>query len=995
MKKNKVSAAISTAVGTAVLLGSMGSGFIAAQDSAEAVEEIIVTGSRLQSNPNLAGAVPVLSVSGEEADLRGNVRIEDFVNILPQVFAGQASEVSNGASGTATLNLRGLGSGRTLVLINGRRLPYGSSAITSANLDLIPTQMVERVDIVSGGASAVYGSDAISGVANFVLKDDFEGVEIGGQYLSNYAANDGGFWDQVLEVSGQPVPGSATDGEESTFYAMIGTNTADGKGNVTMFATYEDRAAITQQARLSSGCALGQSSSTLSYGGFTCFGSANYRLFGGPGGYRFQEADGNIIAYAGGPLQTFNYGPFNFFQRPSERYQLHASGNYEISDTLSAFADMGYTTNVSDAQIAPTASFGIGAYSVNCANPYIQSNSGLSLLDTFGCTADDVAANTIVSGITASHRNVEGGPRNSRLENSAMRFVGGFEGTIGGTWDWTAFGQISKTKDESISTNDFVVANLQQALFAVTDANGNVVCMDQSSGCVPYNPFQRSSSGGTMITQEQIDFIHGIGIVSGSTEQLIFGADIQANLGDYGISLPTTDAGIGVLVGMEMRTDKLDARPDEISQVPGGGFTGVGGADLPVKGEVEAMEFFAEVEVPVLVGEPMAEELTVRAQARTSSYDVSGNDTIGSFDTDAYGMSVSWSPTSDVRFRAQYQRAVRAPNVIELFTGINTGLPNLSPAGTNSEGVQLFDPCASNAPILSLDICQRTGVTAANYGNILDVISGQTQSLTGGNPGLQPEESDTMTLGVVLTPSMVDGLEVSIDYFNIEVDDAVASGIPAQVTLDNCLATGDAAFCNLITRSASGSLAAGTTGVGFSQQNINIASLETSGIDVQAMYGFSVGEYGDMTVDYAGTFLDKLYSVPFPGADAIPCAGNFGNNCALGAGSNPEYRHRVNLTWATNMPGVDVVAVWRHFGETDNDDTGDTLETTMDAVNYIDVVGMYQATEAMSLKVGVLNLFGEEPPVYSGAGPALGNGNTYPTTYDTSTTMYASVKYSF
>jgi len=974
--------ALALPVGTAV-----------AQDQDEEVlEEIVTTGSRLTANPNLAAATPVLSVTGDEGMIRGNVRIEDFINVLPQVFAGQASEVSNGASGTATLNLRGLGSVRTLVLIDGKRLPYGSSGISSANIDLIPLQMVERVDILTGGASAVYGSDAVGGVANFILKSDFEGVEVGFQYGQSYNENDDGKWENVLLAGGQPVPGSKTDGDERVMWSMIGVNTGDGRGNATVYAAYEDRDPILQKNRIFSGCALGQDDGPESYEGFGCVGSANFRLFGGPGGFAFQQENGDIDAFAGGPSQTFNFGPFNFFQRPSERYNIYAKSHYEITENLEAFADVSYMNNTSDAQIAPTASFGIGAYSINCDNPLIQSNPGtLQLLDVYGCDAADVAAGTVVSGATMSHRNVEGGPRNSRLENSAWRIIGGLRGSFADdVWNWEAFVQKSETRDQSESTNDFVVANLQQALLATTDADGNVVCIDPSGGCVPYNIFQRGSSGESLVTEAQTSFIQGIGLANGGTEQLVTGGSIQADLGEYGWQLPTADYGVGALFGWEYREDKLSSRPDEISQVPGGGFTGVGGATLPVSGEIDVTEFFTEFEVPLLSNMTGAQELTLRGQYRYSDYDADGDTGSNTYDTDAYGFSLAWAPIDELRIRAQYQRAVRAPNVIEMFSGQNTNLPNLASAGTNANGVQLFDPCASDAPILDLTTCARTGVTAAQYGTILDVISGQTQSLTGGNPDLDPEEADTYTFGFVWTPTFVEGLSVSVDYFDIEVDQAISAGIPAQTTLDNCLATGDAAFCDLIVRSSVGSLAAGTFGVGFQQTNINIAELKTEGVDLQVLYAFEYGDHG-FNLDYASTFLDKLDTIPFPGGDTIACSGNFGTQCGS---PNPEYRHRFVGTWVTPWD-VDVGLTWRYFDETDNDNEGDTLESKLDDVNYVDLSATWYLMEDITIRGSVLNLFAEDPPIYSSAGPALGNGNTYPTVYDTGRAMIASVQLNF
>ena len=280
------------------------------------------------------------------------------------------------------------------------------------------------------------------------------------------------------------------------------------------------------------------------------------------------------------------------------------------------------------------------------------------------------------------------------------------------------------------------MANLQQALLVTTDADGNPVCIDASGGCVPYNIFQRSATGESLVTQEALDFIHGVGLVKGSTSQVVYGGNIQTNLDRYGISLPAADAGVGLLLGVEYREDQLEATPDEISQVPGGGFTGVGGAALPVSGQVEVTEFYTEVEVPILSNIRGAEELTLRSQYRISDHEASGNDTTNSFDTKSYGVSLAWAPIEDLRFRTQY-RAVRAPNVIELYEGQNTSLPNLSAKGTNADGVQLFDPVrpvrlSKLWPIVS------EPATAAQYGTILDVISGQTQSLTGGNPNLDP-----------------------------------------------------------------------------------------------------------------------------------------------------------------------------------------------------------------------------------------------------------------
>jgi len=976
VKSSKRNLLIGTLLSSAMLASAVPS---FAQDADDNNDEIIVTGSRLNVNPNLTSANPVLRVDDAEIAARGTVNIEDLTNNLPQVFAGQAGEVSNGASGTATLNLRGLGATRTLTLIDGRRLPYGSSTFSPANLDLVPTALIDRVEILTGGASAVYGSDAIGGVANFILKDDFEGAELDVQY--GFAQNGNGIdrYDDVLRSANQPVPDGSVDGEEFNASIALGANTADGKGNATIFASYQNREEITQDNRSFSGCALGAGDTN----GFGCVGSGNFRFFGGDEGSFFQEEDGTLVPYAGGPAQTFNFGPFNYFQRPAERFQMYGKGHYEIAEGHEVFASASFTNNFSDAQIAPSASF--GSYDINCDNPLIQDDvvagGGSIASAVYGCSAAEIASGAIKENVSMSHRNVEGGARNSRLENSAYRMVGGLRGTVADVWDYELFGQYSRTTDQSISTNDFVIANLQDALFAVDDGTGNAVCASGNSGCVPYNIFQRGPNGESMVTTDQTDYIQGVGIVNGETEQLVYGANAQANLGEYGIKSPWSDSGVGFLGGIEYREDKLESVPDEISQVPGGGFTGVGGATLPVAGEVEVFELYTEVQVPLVTDMPFAKELVFNGQYRYSDYDTSGNGLQNSFSTDAYGLQLSWAPVEDVKFRGQYQRSVRAPNVIELYTGQDTNLPNLNQLSNGA-----YDPCATANPTASAAACANTGVTAAQYGNIVDVFSGQTQSITGGNPNLNPESSDTYTIGAVITPSAIPGLTASVDYFDITVDDFISAGIGAQTTLDQCLATGDAAFCDLITRDSRGSLNSGQAGVGFLATNINIASLETSGLDFQAGYNLDLADFGmnnsgDLRIQYAATYLDKFDFTPFPGGDAIECAGMYGNDCVQPV--NPTYRHRLLTTWAAPF-GLEATVTWRHLSGVDNIAANPApIDQRLGTQDYFDLSGNYEVVEGVTFRAGVNNIFEQQPPVSVSSGPPLGNGNTYPVTYDT------------
>ncbi|MDT8437726.1 MAG: TonB-dependent receptor [Wenzhouxiangellaceae bacterium] len=954
----------------------------------ETRDRVQVTGSRLSTNDNIVAPNPVLTVSQEEIDARGTARIEDLVNQLPQVFAGQAAEVSNGATGTATLNLRGLGAIRTLPLIDGRRLPFGSSGVSAPDINLVPTQLIERLEIVTGGASAVYGSDAIGGVANFILKRNFEGIEFDIQGAFNHAGNDDVLFRQVLEAGSQPVPGGSIDGRELRASLTMGVNSADGKGNATLFVNYENTNAITQDQRIESACALGPASGATSFRGIGCAGSSNFRRFFGfdarDDGFDdvFQLEDGTLKVFQGGPAETFNFGPFNFFQRPIERFQIYSRSHYEIAEDIELFADLSFVDTSSDAQIAPSASFGF--WDMNCDNPLIQGQQPVSLFQTFGCDIPDANGNLPAEvPVFASHRMVEGGPRNSSLDLTTFRTIGGLRGTLADHYDFEVFGQFARTTDKSISTNDLVIANVQDAFLVVADANGNPVCRSGNAGCVPFDIFNRGPNGESNVTQEMVDFVSGVGITTGEVQQWVFGGNIQTDFGRFGVQSPWAEDGVGMLVGVEYRQDELESVPDEISQQADGGFTGVGGPTLPVMGEIEAAELYMETQIPIITGKPFFEQLTIGGAYRYSDYDTEGGGTSNSFNTDTYHLFANWTPVEDIRLRAQFQRAVRAPNVIELFTPQGTNLPNLT---TGANG--FFDPCAGPNPAATLEQCVNTGINPAQFGNIPDVISGQTQSITGGNPFLRPESSDTVTFGAVITPSFVQGLSISIDYFDIEVEDAISAGIPAQTILDECIASGDDAFCNLITRDRVGSLISGTPGVGFQATNINIATLETKGLDFQVVYDFDLadaglGNTGNLRFDYAATYLDELSSTPFPGAAPIECAGKVAGSCGS---PNPEYRHRLLTTWRTPWD-VTVNATWRYFSSTDNqlgNDVSPFVDREAETTQYLDLSVNWAATENLAFRAGVNNALGRDINVITSAGPALGNGNTFPTVFDVS-----------
>ena len=982
-------------------------GFAFAQDEEANLEEVVVTGSRLTKS-NVTSSVPLVQIGAEEINSRGVARVEDVVNILPNVFVSQTAEVANGASGTSTLNLRGLGSQRTLVLIDGKRLPFGSPFSSSANVDMVPARMVERVDIVTSGASAVYGSDAVAGVVNFITKKDFEGFEFDYQYSTNYNKNDNGYMENLLAEADFFDPGATTTGAASLMSVLMGVNSDDGRGNITLFGTYEDMEEMLGKDRDTGACTLFGSSNPF------CGGSSNFRRFNGTigngvAGTVFQELNGELVPFSGRSDMYYNYGAVNHYQRPVERWNLGASGHYELTESVEAYFDTTYMNNKTAAQIAESASFN-RPFSTNCDNPLLLGGNpnnnpdGVRLGDmtgTFDANGDFISCldwmaagnESIDVQFINSHRNVEGGPRVSTYENSTWRAIFGLRGDINDDFAFDIFGQFAATEGTRISQNDLNFNRVQQALFIVDDGSGNPVCRDTSGGCVPWNIFTRNADGSTGVTDEAAAFIAGVGIVTGDTEQTVFGGTIEGDLTNFGIKSPMAEAGMTGLVGFEYREDYLGRLSDDISKISGGrGLTGTGGATLPIAGEIEVEEIFMEMSMPLITGQPMIQELGLTAGYRYSDYTTTGNGVSNTFDADTYFAGLSWAPNDEVRFRLNQSVAIRAPNVFDLYVGINTGLVELSPV--NGDG----DQCSGPNPVATQAQCANTGLSAAQYGTVDPSAAGQFNLITGGNPNLVAERGETTTFGVVITPSMIEDLTIAIDYFDIEVTDAIGS-VPAQTSYDRCLTTGDPAFCANIRRDTAGTLhllneAPGGGLAGISTQNVNVATDATEGVDVNITYSLDMSDMGSLNFDYAATFLDTNYTIAIPGDDKVECTGAYAGPCGLPA---PEYNHRFLATWVTPYD-LTVSATWRHIGETDlyglTDPQG-YLEDSMEERNYLDLAATYDYSENVQVRFGANNLLGDDAPVTTSSGTGTGNNNTYPGLFDVSTYLFAGVTVKF
>lgn len=987
---------------TAAAMMSMSMGQAAlAQDEAEEVEEVIVTGSRIVRK-DLVSASPVTVIGAEEVSLSGDARIEDLVQALPQAFNAQNSTVANGSSGTATVDLRNLGSVRTLVLVNGRRLMPGDPQNPSADLNNIPSVLVKRVDVLTGGASSVYGADAVAGVVNFVLDTDFEGLKASAGYSTYQHNNRNEALQAINEAKDFDVPkGNMWGGATKTFNIALGSEFGGGKGHASVYMTYRDIEQLTKSQYDFTNCTVNAYGSGIGCGGSS---TTPWGTFIVPS--TVYDADGNTVQATkgrvdadgekvlggdgkqiqdpvfdedGNPLwamedihyqvdpetgefngagNPFNYGPFNHIQRPDQTFTAGSFINYEISDHVEAYMELMFMDDKTDAQIAPSGNF-YRTSSINCDNPMLSPEQLALICTNNYYDTDSTYALTDTAPLYIGRRNIEGGPRTSKMRHTNYRMLAGFRGDINDTWSYDAYGLYATSLFSSVYINDLNTNRIKDALNVVLDADGNMVCASGNEGCAPWDIF---SKGG--VTQEALDYIGTTAVSKGWTKTQVLSASFTGDLGDYGMKLPGAEEGVAVAMGLEYRSESLAFEPDEVFAK--GLRAGSGGASPPISGGFNVKEIFAEALIPLVQGKDMVQDLTLELAGRYSEYNLSG----GSL---AYKAQISYAPTDDVRLRAGYNRAVRAPNVVELFDPQGFGL------GGNT------DACGGAEPSFSIAQCANTGVTELQYGNILLNPANQYNTFGGGNPSLKPETADTYTIGLVITPDALPGFSATVDWYDIKISDVVGA-LGADDVVQTCALTGDADLCAKIHRDALGTL--WLTNDGYTETfNDNIGELRSQGIDVNLNYFADMGDVGSLRFAMIGTYLLKHnFSNPLTDYD---CVGYFGQQCGTPMST---WRHKFRVTWDTSFD-TSISFAWRYTGAVTNDDLSENPNLSHAknaakwALNGIDVIGdrsyfdlafTHDMTENVILTGGINNLLDSEPPI-TASHSSTGYANTYDT----------------
>jgi outer membrane receptor protein involved in Fe transport len=966
-------------------------------------QEITVTGSRIK-RAEFDASTPVSVINAEDVKLAGTVNIEKLLSDSPQFVGSQNGGATSNTvpGGTADVNLRGFGATRNLVLVNGRRFAiYGPDQVT--DLNTIPTSLIARTEVVTGGSSAVYGSDAITGVVNFIMRDDFEGVEAKAQL--NYAA--------------------PTSTPTYTFDVTLGGNFSEGRGNLVVSGNYLKRGAITRGERgdfaydsLSDGCIVagtgnanhagtpfaipgGQTCTSAGgqlgfiaggsgdipngrFSGLPTFGAASPALqaaytaagLGGLGsrGFTFNN-EGTTARPALTPQDDFNLGPDNYLIIPQERWMINSFGHYDFSDNITGYMELHYSNNLVSAQLAPS---NVGVPTLfNTNNPYLTPQlrevfRQLDLAETGTTTVTSGSASrTTVAGdglavVTAGRRYLEVGRRQADARRNTFRGAWGFRGDLGSASDsfltdlsYDVYYTYARTEETTLLRNAISRSRLQASLLSVGGAAP--VC----------NIF------GQNITAACASAISISATNSTTAELQVASANLTGNL----FSLPAGP--VGFSTGVEWRESSAKFNPDSfLSSGDVAGFN----PGLPTTGKVSAKEVFGEIRVPLIHNTPFIQNLTANAAFRYSDYSLTG---IGGVWT--YLGGLDWRVNRDIAFRGQYQRAIRAPNVNELFGGTSRVV------GTAT------DPCSDRVPVAQQTaavraVCVANGVPAA----AVFTAGVQPNSIIpadfGGNPNVGEEKSDTFTAGVVLTPSFIKGLYLSIDYFNITLDGAISplgGGLANTLNLCfNVIQDATSEYCQAIKRDPN----SGAINDPYVAQirNANTGSLKTSGIDFAARYHLNVG-FGfpglsetssfDFSTNY--TWLNDFTSTPVAAFPNIQnhCAGAFGTTCGQPL---PTWRGSSRVTW--NLDKLSLSVRHRYIGSVTTDRYLLPLRSgaanapalssfaypKLGAQNYFDASFNLDVLKNLTFFGGANNVFGKQPPV-STQGPGA---NTFAATYD-------------
>ncbi len=938
-KRTKISVGVLVALGSAV-------GALSAH--AQSTDRVEITGSRIKSI-GAASNSPITSVNAAEINSSQPIAVEEVIRGLPAAIPAIGPGTNNGSGGIATIDLRGIGPQRTLVLINGRRaVPADLTGRVDTNA--IPVALLERIDLVTGGASAVYGADAVAGVVNFILKKNFSGIEA------------------------QTTYGTSEQGDAKRYRTdvTIGANLADGRGNVALSFGTTRTNPLTQGERPAGLVSI--SSTTGLSGGSSITVPAVIGGIPAPlaGNQIINVAGGNLRAY-NGDVDAFNFNPLNYYVTPLERTQMAAIGRFTINEFAEAYAELNQTKSKVSLNLAPTGTFasaGFPNWRLPIGNPFIPAAMRTQLCGAFAIAAANcVVGNTQEVTLNISRRIVENGPRINDFDNTSSQWTAGLRGTLPFLDSWSYDAYLQKGTSDQLSTrvNWGSASKLQQALRSVAPG----ACTVTTGGCVPFNPFGAAGS----ITPAMLAFFNQTAIQTTTVTQTVKSLAVNGDLGM--LKSPFAKAPVSLALGMEERVMSAGNLSDGPSQV-NGEVLGTG-APLPDRrGQLSLKEGFLETIVPLAGGMMGIRSLNFEGGYRESEFKTAvSSQTYGSW---KYGLD--YAPVKGLRFRAMQQRATRSPNINELYQPIVSGLSNRP---VDPCQLALVSAAQANTPGTLSNLCRITGVPLSQFGNVPAPAAGQISNTGGGNPNLNPEEADTTTIGLVWEPEFVPGLSITLDHYKIKINKAVSSATTNQV-LDGCysatLNSGfDAGnpFCALIVRNVTTGSLNGSAGV--ITQTSNLGLEDTEGFDLGVSYRLSLQSWGRVDLGLQATQVVKKGFQSLPSVARIECVGFNGPDCG-GPTSKVKYSQRATWSMGNFTAGYN----WRYLGKSDIQGAPATLPqfASIKAYNYVDLSFAWQATKNVRLSLAINNATDLQPPLLgANVGTTTTNsGNTFPQWYD-------------
>lgn len=949
-KRNARSAAALAMIGTLSAVSAM-----AQEASPEKLERIEITGSRIKS-VGAESSSPITSVGKEDISIKQPVAVEELVRGLPSAYPAIGPNVNNGSNGTASIDLRGIGSNRTLVLINSRRIvPATLGGVVDTNT--IPVSLLERVDLVTGGASAVYGADAVSGVVNFITKRNFSGVEA----TSLYSASEKG------------------DAQRYKNDLTVGANLADGRGNVVLHVGTTRTSPLRLADRDYSPVVI--SSTTGNPGGYS--GTSVPAIWSGMptpiNGNRVIDATSGVLrsAVSSGPPDGYNTNPPNYFETPLTRTQVTGMGRFQINEYAEVYSEVFHTKSNVTLNLAPSGTFG-AALSIPIGNPYITPAVRAQL-----CAAYNIAAANCVPGSTTefraniARRFVEAGPRIYSYDNATTQYTAGVRGDIPmfEGWSYDAYYQQGRSDQILRTGNGFSASKLQQAVRATS----TTACTVTTGGCVPINLFGAAGS----ITPAMLAYIATPTFQTTRVEQTIMAGSASGEVAFA--KSPLAKNPLGVAIGYEDRKVFGGNASDAVVQTQGE-LLGSGAPTPDRSGTLKFKELYAEANMPLVQNKPFVYSLNASYGYRDTSFSsIGGKQTYGS-----WKKGLDYAPIKGLRFRGELQRATRAPNVNELYAPVTTGLSTRS--NDPCQGTQISAADAGKAGTVT-NLCQLTGVPVAQIGSVASPSSNQINNTGGGNPNLGPEKADTNTLGIVWEPDFVDGLSVTVDYWKIKINGAVSSPTTNQV-IDGCYTAAlnpgltYNAFCQLIQRDPLNGGLNGTGSKGVSTQSSNLGFYNFSGIDVGASYRLPMKKlglpsWGRLDLSVQAAFLNRADFKSLPSVATLEQAGYYGVDVGT-----PYSKTRFNARASWTLSDYSLGLSWRHIGSSsvqpDAKGSYQAAYESIKAFDYFDLNGSWQVTKNIKLSLTINNLFDKQPPfIGTGIGPGASNfGNTFPTAYD-------------